>query len=531
MVTRDTMSATDALNTMVTRGFRHLPVCNDEGDIVGLLDIAKVFYEALEKLERAHGSSQKLYHALEGVQNEWGTGTVGPQNAMMTYIEALREKMALPDLSSILDEGTAPCTVSVRTSVFEASKIMKQYRTTAVCVMEGAVDGYGGKIAGIFTSKDVVLRVIAAGLNPRTCSVVRVMTPHPDTAPPEMSIQSALRKMHNGHYLNLPVLEEGQLIGVVDVLRLTWKTLEQINSMADEGSSSEVNGGPMWNHFWNSFGSASFTGSIGSASQDGDSFISHETPLDYASQPEHQRVLSGGDISSDVFPNDSASAVAAAQAAAEAQGLDSITQDSTSKVEGAYEEVPPDEDDGYYTFKFTTPTKRAHRFQAPYDNVEHVREVVAIKLAGDDFFVADATKFEKRPDPRDFKLGYVDDEGDNVIITANDDLADAVRLARKLGKDRVTLHIHGGPSWAPMPASEAQTPDPSAKEIDLSPEPVPESESEEENVEPAPKRSRKASEEELIFGVLPKDLALPAAIGFLGVAVLLAVTLSRPRQN
>ena len=207
MVTRDTTSATEALNTMVMRGFRHLPVCNEDGDVVGLLDIAKVFYEALEKLERAHGSSQKLYNALEGVQNEWGGGAMGPQQAMLQYVEALRERMSMPDLSSILDSRTVPCTVGVRTSVRDAARLMREHRTTAVCVMDNATASPGassecrhgfttGRIAGIFTSKDVVLRVIAAGLDPRTCSVVRVMTPHPDTVEPTMNIQEALRKMH-----------------------------------------------------------------------------------------------------------------------------------------------------------------------------------------------------------------------------------------------------------------------------------------------------------------------------------------------
>lgn len=207
MVTRDTTSATEALNTMVVRGFRHLPVCNEEGDVVGLLDIAKVFYEALEKLERAHGSSQKLYNALEGVQSEWGGGAMGPQQAMLQYVESLRERMSMPDLTSILDSRTLPCTVGVRTTVRDAARLMKEHRTTAVCVMESTGGSAAsnaecqqgfvtGKIAGIFTSKDIVLRVIAAGLDPKTCSVVRVMTPHPDTVPPTMNIQEALRKMH-----------------------------------------------------------------------------------------------------------------------------------------------------------------------------------------------------------------------------------------------------------------------------------------------------------------------------------------------
>jgi CBS domain-containing protein len=125
---------------------------------------------------------------------------------MLAYVEALRQKMSLPDLTTILDSRTLPCTVGVRTTVREAARMMKEHHTTAVCVMEsgggpgqGTIGGGGvvaGKIAGIFTSKDVVLRVIAAGLDPKTCSVVRVMTPHPDTAPPSLSIQEALRKMH-----------------------------------------------------------------------------------------------------------------------------------------------------------------------------------------------------------------------------------------------------------------------------------------------------------------------------------------------
>lgn len=165
---------------------------------MGLLDITKVFHESLEKLERAYGSSQKLYNALEGVQSEWGsTGSGGSAsnpaaNGLMAYVEALRDKMSFPDLGSILDARTAPATVGVKTTVREAAKLMRERRTTAVCVMEND----GKKIAGIFTSKDVVLRVIAAGLDAKTCSVVRVMTPHPDVGLPTLSIQDALRKMH-----------------------------------------------------------------------------------------------------------------------------------------------------------------------------------------------------------------------------------------------------------------------------------------------------------------------------------------------
>lgn len=114
----------------------------------------------------------------------------------MSYVEALREKMSFPTLDSILDARTEPITVSVKTSVREAARLMREHRTTAVCVMEDTPVNGQPKLAGIFTSKDIVLRVIAAGLDAKTCSVVRVMTPHPDTGSPALTIQGALRKMH-----------------------------------------------------------------------------------------------------------------------------------------------------------------------------------------------------------------------------------------------------------------------------------------------------------------------------------------------
>lgn len=191
---------------------------------------------------------------MAGVQSELGGVGTNPQAAaMLAWAEKLREKTALPDLTTVMDSRTQPATVGPKTTVREAAKLMKEKRTTAVCVMENASAtaplGTQPRIAGIFTSKDVVLRVIAAGLDAGRCSVVRVMTPHPDTAPPAMTVHDALKKMHSawhasltdppiltdvfdfadGHYLNLPVVEDdGRLVAIVDVLKLTYATLEQV---------------------------------------------------------------------------------------------------------------------------------------------------------------------------------------------------------------------------------------------------------------------------------------------------------------
>lgn len=129
---------------------------------------------------------------MEGVQSEWG-GTASQPQQMLQYLSDLRAKMAGPDLSTILETTPPPVLVNVRTTVREAAALMKEHHTTAVLVMDRE------RIAGIFTSKDVVLRVIAPGYDPGNTSVIRVMTPHPDTAKEDLSIQAALRKMHGTH--------------------------------------------------------------------------------------------------------------------------------------------------------------------------------------------------------------------------------------------------------------------------------------------------------------------------------------------
>ncbi|AAW46536.1 conserved hypothetical protein [Cryptococcus deneoformans JEC21] len=539
MVTRDTTNATEALQLMVSRGFRHLPVCNEDGDVVGLLDITKVFHEALAKVERGSTATSQLSAALAGVQSELGPGlNHNPQAAaMLAYVETLRERMALPDLTTVIDTRSAPPTVTPRTTVREAARLMKERRTTAVCVMEAnagtsAVSGVSGgnvvpKIAGIFTSKDIVLRVIAAGLDASRCSVVRVMTPHPDTAPPTMVVQDALKKMHNGHYLNLPVVEaDGRLIGIVDVLKLTYATLEQIESMNEDRSNES---GPMWSRFFEGLpgaGGDDDTASIVSASERPDtpsrSHLGHGRGLSSMTSP-----------ISEIMPNDSASVV------------DDNISDLGGKHGPTSSVAAPGLpiDDGTYIFKFRTPSGRTHRFQARHDSYELLRDIVAGKLLTDPFFTAPGAKEGEAvhlPDPSNFTLHYTDDEGDLVTMTADSDVADAVRIARGQKSDRIVLLVDGGKVWEEAARDlGGEKAVEKLKEVEQEVKVVEEEEKQmaEPTANPAVEptygnehvhaqkwkdhgKTIRADGQELVGGVIPKDMVLPAAIGFLGVVIL-----------
>ncbi|KAJ8658366.1 hypothetical protein O0I10_006051 [Lichtheimia ornata] len=415
-VTADT-SAQDALNLMVSRGFRHLPVCNEEGDIFGLLDITKCLYEALNKMERAYGSSRKLYDALEGVEREWNTNSPAQ---LVQYMEALREKMSCPDLTTVLD-NSAPVQVPVKANVRDVARLMKEHHTTAVLVMD-----HGG-LAGIFTSKDIVLRVIAAGLAPETCSVVRVMTPHPDTALPTTSILDGLKKMHDGHYLNLPVIDDDkQIVGLVDVLRLTYATLDQINSIEGNGND----GGKFWSSMLAGDHTETDSAISDSLSQAANShmFQPPVSPHPDRTMSPHSHAGIGGSqhpAYSEVMPGDSTSVANA--------------DDNRSTVSSHAAA-------GTFAFKFNYGSK-AHRFRCEYSSYAVVRDHVRQKIMPDHLSLSQSyVKVDAEEQEHDgdnwLNIAYLDDEDDEVLMTCDSDLQDAVELARKQGHDRVRLFVH-----------------------------------------------------------------------------------------
>ncbi|KKY14775.1 putative cbs pb1 domain-containing protein [Diplodia seriata] len=492
-------SATDALDLMVRKGFRHLPVMDENHDIAGILDITKCFYEAMEKLERAYSSSRKLYDALEGVQAELGSSQ--PQQVIQ-YVEAIRTKMSGPTLESVLT-GLPPVTVSVRTSVKEAALAMKENHTTAVLVQDQ------GSITGIFTSKDVVLRVIAAGLDPGTCSVVRVMTPHPDFAPIDMSIQAALRKMHDGHYLNLPVMSDaGEIVGMVDVLKLTYATLDQINTMSTGDSE-----GPAWNKFWLSLDHESESMVSG---EGGSHHPRTELSRSHVMSPGLDRHGGGLDRVESVMPNDSASHV----------GMETPEHSAVATSPAMPLEDMP------FAFKFKAPSGRTHRFQAvPSAGLGAFVAQVTDKLGADIEAVGGTPTFEDgHLSNSGFALSYLDNEGDSVSITTNHDLLEAVSLANMHHTEKVDLFVHH-PEHSPLPSTVApqgvpaiSTPEPSVRERKKHA-----SDDEESDEEVERRRKRKSQPEppaQVIQGV-PNELLLPGAIVTLAVVIVGVFALGR----
>lgn len=80
-------------------------------------------------------------------------------------------------------------------------------------------------LVGILTERDV-LRTVAEGVANETTKVSEVMTPDPDSLSPEVSVKDAAEWMMAAGYRHLPVIDDGNLIGMISIKDLMWALLE-----------------------------------------------------------------------------------------------------------------------------------------------------------------------------------------------------------------------------------------------------------------------------------------------------------------
>jgi len=95
------------------------------------------------------------------------------------------------------------------TTVAKAAKLMAKKNVGAVMVVAEKL------LVGIFTERDAVFRVIAAGRDPATTTVGEVMTPDPVTVEPAEIFGRVLLAMHEKGFRHMPVVENGEPVGIV----------------------------------------------------------------------------------------------------------------------------------------------------------------------------------------------------------------------------------------------------------------------------------------------------------------------------
>jgi signal-transduction protein with cAMP-binding, CBS, and nucleotidyltransferase domain len=119
---------------------------------------------------------------------------------------------------------TPPWRVGPEQPVAEAIALMRQHRVGCVLVCRGE------QLVGIFTERDLMRRVLAAGLS-LTAPVSACMTRDPVVVEPKEPISAAVRRMEEGGYRHLPVVDEaGRPLGVLSVKRIVHYLAEHFPS-------------------------------------------------------------------------------------------------------------------------------------------------------------------------------------------------------------------------------------------------------------------------------------------------------------
>ena len=130
--------------------------------------------------------------------------------------------------------------VPVEASVAEAIHKMLDYHVGAV----GVVD-HEGRIAGIFTERDVLRKLALTKLDPEVTPVRELMTTPVEMATPETGPGEAMATMVERHFRHLPVADNnGKLLGVLSIRNLLEWRIDGLTQELDSLEHYMSNDGP-----------------------------------------------------------------------------------------------------------------------------------------------------------------------------------------------------------------------------------------------------------------------------------------------
>ena len=112
--------------------------------------------------------------------------------------------------------------ISGSATVHEAVAIMAEHHISALLVTKG------DKLEGIFTERDISVKIIANGKDSDKTKISQVMTKNPVTVSPDDLAMNALQKMCELGFRHLPVVDGERVIGMVSVRDLYVTVQEQL---------------------------------------------------------------------------------------------------------------------------------------------------------------------------------------------------------------------------------------------------------------------------------------------------------------
>ena len=139
-----------------------------------------------------------------------------------------------------------PLTLAPDASVSEAMRAMQRKHTG--CVLITGDGSTRSQLEGIFTERDVLLRIVDRGKNPATLPIGEVMTPDPECLAVESTVAHALNKMSVGGFRHVPVVDQDHrpafVVSVRDVVEFLVEAFpREILTVASEQASPKTREG------------------------------------------------------------------------------------------------------------------------------------------------------------------------------------------------------------------------------------------------------------------------------------------------
>ena len=110
-------------------------------------------------------------------------------------------------------------------SITEVAGVMADHGLGAV-----VVTGEGGKLAGIISERDIVRALNRHGAAMQDMRVAELMTSSVITCEPENSVEDVMKLMTEHGIRNLPVLQDGALVGMVVILSVVRARLAEVET-------------------------------------------------------------------------------------------------------------------------------------------------------------------------------------------------------------------------------------------------------------------------------------------------------------
>jgi CBS domain-containing protein len=109
-------------------------------------------------------------------------------------------------------------------TVLEAARFMMEHNIGALPVLRN------GELAGIFSERDIMNRVVAIGRMPGTTKVSEVMTANPKSVNVNETVENSLFLMREFGFRHLPITDGKQLKGLVSLRDLLLRYVKEAES-------------------------------------------------------------------------------------------------------------------------------------------------------------------------------------------------------------------------------------------------------------------------------------------------------------